>query len=132
MNRVKLLWQVGLSLLLFSNLALADWSVVNMREGVTEISRTVYDLHMLIFCICCVIGVIVFGVMIISMLMHRKSLGAELASFHESTKLEIAWTIIPVVILLAMAVPATSTLRDMYEAGDADIDIEVRGFQWKW
>jgi cytochrome c oxidase subunit 2 len=132
MNTVKRMWQAGLSLLLFSNVAHAGWSDVNMTQGVTEISRTVYDLHMLIFYICCVIGVVVFGVMIISMLMHRKSLGAKPASFHESTRLEIAWTVVPIVILLAMAVPATSTLRDMYEAGESDLDIEVRGYQWKW
>lgn len=132
MNRVKWMWLAGLSLLLFSNLTLADWSGVNMTQGVTQISRDVYDLHMLIFYICCVIGVVVFGAMIISMLLHRKSIGAVPASFHESTKIEIAWTVIPIVILLAMAVPATSTLRDMYVQGEGDIDIEVRGFQWKW
>jgi len=126
------MWQLGLSLLLFSNVALADWSALNLRQGVTEISREVYDLHMLIFYICCGIGVVVFGVMIISMLMHRKSIGAKPADFHENTNLEIAWTVIPIVILLGMAVPATSTLRDMYEKGDADVDIEVRGYQWKW
>ena len=132
MNRVMRMWQVGLSLLLFSNMALADWSALNLRRGVTEISRTVYDLHMLIFYICCVIGVVVFGAMIISMLLHRKSLGAVPATFHESTKLEIAWTVAPIIILLAMAIPATSTLRDMYETGDSDLDILVRGYQWKW
>jgi len=132
MNRVKRMWQLGLSLLLFSNVALADWSALNLRQGVTEISRSVYDLHMLIFYVCCVIGVVVFGAMIISMLMHRKSIGAKPADFHENTNLEIAWTVVPILILLGMAVPATSTLRDMYEAGDADIDIEVRGYQWKW
>ena len=132
MNRVKRMWHVGLSLLLFSHAALADWSALNLRQGVTEISRGVYDLHMIIFYICCVIGVVVFGAMIISMLMHRKSVGAEPATFHENTKLEILWTVIPIVILVGMAVPATSTLREMYEAGDADISIEVRGYQWKW
>lgn len=132
MNRVKRMWQLGLSLLLFSNVALADWSALNLRQGVTEISREVYDLHMLIFYICCGIGVVVFGVMIISMLMHRKSIGAKPADFHENTNLEIAWTVVPILILLGMAVPATSTLRDMYAKGDADVDIEVRGYQWKW
>jgi len=132
MNRVKRMWQLGLSLLLFSNVALADWSALNMRQGVTEISREVYDLHMLIFYICCFIGVLVFGVMIISMLMHRKSLGVKPATFHESTKIEIAWTVIPIVILVFMAIPATSTLRDMYDASNSDIDISVRGYQWKW
>ena len=132
MKRVGWTWRPGLLLLLFSSAAAADWSALNLRQGVTEISRTVYDLHMLIFYICCVIGVLVFGAMIISMLMHRKSLGVKPATFHENTRLEILWTVLPIVILLAMAVPATSTLRDMYEAGESDLDIEVRGYQWKW
>ncbi len=132
MNRLMRMWQAGLSLLLFSNVALADWSTLNMRQGVTEISREVYDLHMLIFYVCCVIGVLVFGVMIASMLMHRKSLGVTPATFHEDTRIEIAWTVIPIIILLVVAVPATSTLREMYETADADLDIEVRGYQWKW
>jgi cytochrome c oxidase subunit 2 len=87
---------------------------------------------MLIFYVCCVIGVLVFGVMIASMLMHRKSLGVTPATFHEDTRIEIAWTIIPIIILLIVAVPATSTLRDMYESADSDLDIMVRGYQWKW
>ncbi len=118
--------------LLFCQAASADFSFWNLRKGVTEISREVYDLHMLIFYICCVIGVIVFGAMIVSMILHRKSLGVKPATFHESTKLEVAWTIIPIVILIGMAVPATSTLRDMYEPGEPDLDVEVRGYQWKW
>ena len=118
--------------MLFSNAALADWRAVNMTEGVTAISHVVYDLHMLIYYVCVVIGVGVFGAMIISMLLHRKSLGAKPASFHENTTLEILWTVIPIVILIAMAIPATSTLQAMYDASEADIDIEVRGFQWKW
>ena len=124
-------WLVALSLLLSSSWAHADWTV-NMREGVTAISRDVYSLHMIIFWVCVVIGVLVFGVMILSMLMHRKSLGVKPADFHHSTKLEIMWTIIPVVILVVMAIPSTATLTAMYDASDADIDIEVRGLQWKW
>ena len=125
-------WLSALGMSLFAPLALADWGALNMTEGVTEISREVYDLHMLIFGICVVIGILVFGVMIVSMLMHRKSLGAEPATFHEDTRLEIAWTLAPIVILVFMAIPATSTLRAMYDAGESDIDIEVRGYQWKW
>jgi len=123
---------IALAALSSSWQALADWSALNMTKGVTAISREVYDLHMLIFTICVVIGVLVFGVMIWSMLVHRKSLGHEPATFSHSTKLEYAWTIIPIFILIGMAVPATSTLRDMYDASGADIDIEVRGYQWKW
>ena len=124
-------WLVALSMLLSSSWAHADWTV-NMREGVTAISRDVYSLHMIIFWVCVVIGVLVFGVMILSMLMHRKSLGVKPADFHHSTKLEIIWTIVPVVILVVMAIPSTATLTAMYDASDADIDIEVRGLQWKW
>lgn len=124
-------WLVALSLLFGAGTAHADWTV-NMRQGVTEISRQVYDLHMTIFWVCVVIGVLVFGVMLISMLMHRKSIGAEPATFHDNTTIEIAWTVIPVIILVAMAIPATTTLNAMYDTGDADIDIEVRGYQWKW
>ena len=128
----QLKWLGALATLVVSPAALADWGALNMTRGVTEISREVYDLHMLIFGICVVIGIIVFGIMIVSMLMHRKSLGVEPATFHESTKLEIAWTVVPILILLGMAVPATSTLRAMYDAGESDIDIMVRGYQWKW
>lgn len=124
-------WLVALSLLFGAGTAHADWTV-NMRQGVTEVSRQVYDLHMTIFWVCVVIGVLVFGVMLISMLMHRKSIGAEPATFHDNTTIEIAWTVIPVIILVAMAIPATTTLNAMYDTGDADIDIEVRGYQWKW
>lgn len=124
-------WLVALSLLFGASHAHADWTV-NMRQGVTEISRQVFNLHMTIFWVCVVIGVVVFGVMLISMLMHRKSLGAKPASFHDNMTIEIAWTVIPVIILVAMAIPATTTLNAMYDIGDADIDIEVRGYQWKW
>jgi cytochrome c oxidase subunit 2 len=124
-------WLVALSLLFGAGNAHADWTV-NMREGVTEMSRQIYDLHMVIFWVCVVIGVLVFGVMLVSMLTHRKSIGAKPASFHDNTTIEIAWTVIPVIILVVMAIPATTTLNAMYDIGDSDIDIEVRGFQWKW
>jgi len=103
-----------------------------MTRGVTDTSQGIYDLHMLIFWICVVIGAGVFGVMFWSMLHHRKSAGHEPAHFHESTRLEIAWTLIPVVILIAMAWPATTTLIDMYDTGGEDMTVEVRGYQWRW
>ena len=84
-------------------------SSYNMTEGVTEISRNVYSLHMTILYICAAIGVVVFGVMFYAIIYHRKSKGAKAAQFHESTKVELLWTIIPFFILIAMAVPATST-----------------------
>jgi len=118
-------------MLLGGNATMADWTL-NMTQGVTEISRQVYNLHMIFFIVCVVIGVVVFGAMIVSMVLHRKSRGAVPATFHENTKLEYLWTVAPIVILIAMALPATSTLRDMYDPGESDIDIEVRGIQWKW
>ena len=132
MKLMQLKWLISFALITISSAAFAGWDDINLREGVTQISREVYDLHMLIFIICCLIGVVVFGVMIISMLMHRKSLGHEPADFHDNHKLEILWTVIPIFILVAMAIPATTTLNAMYDAGDAEIDIEVRGYQWKW
>ena len=114
-----------------SQSALADWET-NMPVGVTEISRSVHDLHMTIFWICVAIGVVVFGVMFWSILHHRKSKGAVPAQFHESTTVEIIWTLIPFVILIAMAVPATATLIKMYNTDDAELDVKITGYQWKW
>ncbi len=106
---------------------------VNMTEGVTEISRGVYELHMLIFWICVVIGVIVFGIMFYSMYKHRASRGYKPATFHENTKLEVVWTVIPALILIGMGLPASSMLIKMYDkAEDAEIDVMITGYQWKW
>ncbi|MEM8561474.1 MAG: cytochrome c oxidase subunit II [Pseudomonadota bacterium] len=107
-------------------------SSINMPRGVTDVGSNIYDLHMLIFWICVVIGVLVFGVMFWSIYHHRKSKGVKPATFHESTKVEIAWTIVPFVILVAMAFPATSTLMEIYDTDDAELDILITGYQWKW
>lgn len=104
----------------------------NMRVGVTDVSHRVYDLHMLSLWICVAIGVVVFGVMFYSIFAHRKSKGAVASHFHESTKLEIAWTVVPFIILLFMAVPATKVLTDIYNADDAALDVRITGYQWKW
>lgn len=105
---------------------------LNMREGVTQISRTVYDLHMTILIICAVIGVVVFGAMLYSMLAHRKAMGYTPATWHEHTGVEILWTVIPFVILVVMAIPSTQALIEMYDTGGEDMTVEVRGYQWKW
>lgn len=105
---------------------------LNMRTGVTDISAEVYDMHMLMFTICVVIGVGVFGVMFVSMFFHRKSRGAKPANFHESVKVEIAWTVIPFIILIAMAFPATKLLINMEDASEPDVTVLVTGSQWKW
>ncbi len=105
---------------------------VNMTQSVTEVGQSIYGLHMLIFWICVVIGIAVFGVMFYSIFYHRKSRGVVPAQFHESTKVEIAWTVVPFVILIGMAFPATSTLLDIYDFEDAEMDILITGYQWKW
>ncbi|MFT4937992.1 MAG: cytochrome c oxidase subunit 2 [Paraglaciecola sp.] len=105
---------------------------LNMTKGVTDISAEVYDLHMLMFTICVVIGVGVFGAMFWSIVFHRKSKGAKPANFHESVKVEIAWTVVPFIILIFMAIPAAQTLIAMEDAGEPDVTILVTGSQWKW
>ncbi|BBN82835.1 hypothetical protein PA25_28200 [Pseudoalteromonas sp. A25] len=119
-------------LLLTSPLVTYGNSAYNMREGVTDISQSVYQLHMTIFLICCAIGVVVFAVMFWAMIHHRKSKGVQPAQFHESTKVEVLWTAIPFLILVAMAVPATKTLIAMEDVSKADLTIKVTGSQWKW
>ena len=105
---------------------------VNMSPGVTTIGAEIYDLHMLIMIICVVIGIGVFGVMFYSIIYHRKSRGVVPSQFHESTKVEVAWTVVPFLILIGMAVPATSTLLEVYDNDDAELDILITGHQWKW
>jgi cytochrome c oxidase subunit 2 len=133
-NRISTLL-IGV-MLAFSNSAIAtsaaERSDLNMRPGVSDISLEVYDLHMLMFWICVVIGVLVFGVMFYSMVMHRKSTGAKPANFHENVKVEILWTVIPFVILIAMAWPAATTLIAMEDTSEAEVTILVTGSQWKW
>lgn len=111
--------------------AMADWGL-NMPQGITEVSQSIFELHMLIFWICVWIGVVVFGVMFYSIFKHRKSKGAVASKFHESLGLEILWTAVPTVILIAMAVPATSVLIEMYDTKNSDVDIKITGHQWKW
>ena len=105
---------------------------LNMTKGVTEISQQVYDLHMTIFWICCAIGAVVFGIMFWSIVRHRKARGVQPAQFHESTKVEVLWTAIPVLILILMAIPATKTLIAMEDTTEADVTVLVTGSQWKW
>lgn len=111
--------------------AWADWAM-NMPRGVTDISNEVYGLHMLIFGIVVAIAVVVFGAMIWSIFHHRKSRGVEPAKFSHSTKVEIVWTIIPIAILVAMAVPAADTLIRMEDTRNSDMTVQVTGYQWKW
>jgi cytochrome c oxidase subunit 2 len=112
-------------------LALGDWEV-NLPRGVTPTSILAYDLHMLIFYITVIIGIGVFGVMFYSIIHHRKSKGAVPANFHENTKVEIIWTVIPFLILVGMAIPATQALILMEDTSEAEVTLKVTGYQWMW
>lgn len=129
MKNIKLL--LAIVALALSAQVRADYAL-NLPVGVTETSREIHDLHMLILWICVAIGVLVYGVMIYSLIHHRKSKGVVPATFHENTKLEIVWTLIPFLILFAMAVPATQVMIKTYDTSAADMSIKVTGYQWKW
>ena len=109
----------------------AAWEL-NMTQGVTQISRDTYDLHMQMLWWCIAIGLVVFGVMLWSIINHRKSNGAVAGTFHESTKVEILWTVVPFIILTLMAIPATRVLTEAYDSSESDLDIQVTGYQWRW
>ncbi|EGN74501.1 cytochrome c oxidase, subunit II [Idiomarina sp. A28L] len=124
---------IGLVAMFTSAIASAgQGSQLNLTRGVTDISQTVYSLHMLVFYICVAIGVIVFGAMFISIYRHRKSRGVEPAKFHDNLRVEIAWTVIPFLILIGMAVPATITLLKMDDTSDSDMSVLITGSQWRW
>jgi len=117
--------------LLLPAVVMADWTM-NMTPGVTGTSNQIFSLHMTILWICVAIGVVVFGVMFWSIFAHRKSQGYKAANFHENTLVEVLWTAIPFAILVAMAVPATATLIEMYDTTESEVDIKITGYQWRW
>jgi len=105
---------------------------LNFQSPVTAIAADIYELHVWMMVICGVIFVAVFGVMFYSILKHRKSVGHKAANFHESTTVEIAWTVVPFIIVILMALPATKTVVAMKDTSNADITIKATGMQWKW
>lgn len=111
----------------------SGWSLINMPRGVTNVSRQIYGLHMMAFWVCVGIAVVVFGVMIWSLVFHRRSRGAvaDVTLVH-NTKVEIIWTAIPVIILVCMAVPAARILIHINNNSHAQLNIRVTGFQWGW
>lgn len=134
-NGIPRLIRGGISGLLVSG---AGWaaqamaSTVNLQEPASVLARSVYDLHTMITLICVVIFIGVFGVMFYSVYAHRKSKGHKAAQFHENVNVEIAWTVIPFIILVLMMFPATKTVLEMKDTSAADITIKVTGYQWKW
>lgn len=131
MNKKKQLFACLILMAFGLGTAQADYAL-NLVQGVTQLSHEVYGLHMLIFWICVVIGIAVFGTMFYSIYYHRKSRGHVASQFHESTKVEIIWTIIPTLILVGMAIPATKAMLDMDDVQESDMSIKVTGWQWKW
>ena len=129
---VKRALAAGPALLLGASPAMAAWSDLNLRVGVTELSREIYGLHMLILWICVAIAVAVFAVMIYSIATFRKSKGAVPATFDHNTKAEVIWTVIPVLILVGMAVPAAQTLVKIDDTRGSELTVKVTGYQWKW
>ena len=127
----SILQKTILSLGFFPTVLLADWDL-NLRKGVTPISQEIYDLHMLSLWIVTIIGVIVFSVMFWSIFHHRKSKGVKPAKFSHSTTVEIIWTVIPLVIIVSLAVPATKLLIKMEDTSDTEITVKATGYQWKW
>jgi cytochrome c oxidase subunit 2 len=120
-----------IGLMLVSMQSWAEYQL-DLRPGVTSFSQGAYGIHTLVMWICVVIGIIVFGAMIYSIIMHRKSRGAEAAKFDDNLTVEIVWTVIPFIILGFMAVPATKVLLAMEDVSNSDMSIKVTGYQWKW
>lgn len=104
----------------------------NLPKGVTPVSHDIYNLHMIAFWVCVAIGLIVFSVMIYSIIAHRKRPGHKPAKFHGNTKLEIIWAVVPAIILIGLAIPATYVLMRMHDTNDAHLTVKVTGLQWKW
>lgn len=123
---------IGALLAPFMVNATADTWQMNMYKGVTPLSHDMYNLHMTAIVVCAVIGIVVFSVMIYALIHHRKSKGHVPASFHDNTRLEIIWTIIPFLILVGLAIPATRILTRLEDSAHADVTIKIVGYQWKW
>ena len=117
---------------LMSMAAWAEESKYNLPTPQSEVAQEIFDLHILIMWVCVGIFIVVFGAMFYSIWKHRKSAGHKAAHFHENTTVEVVWTIIPFIILTAMAIPSTKAVLNMRDASNPDITIKVTGYQWKW
>jgi cytochrome c oxidase subunit 2 len=130
-------WMSGIAAMAWSVAASAQqvevqpWQL-NMRRGVTLTSENAYDAHMVVLWVCVAIGVLVFGAMAYAMFAFRKSKGAVAAQFSHNTTAEIIWTVIPVILLVVMAWPATAKLISMYDTRDSELTVKVTGYQWLW
>lgn len=130
MIRMLLDSMAAIVLSMFSHSAFA--AVFDLREGVTDISKRILALHHISLSVCIFVGVIVFGAMFYTIFAHRRDKHPTPATFHESTLVEVVWTVIPILILIGMALPATAILREIEDNSDSDITILVTASQWKW
>lgn len=121
----------GLGLSLYSGMSQAAWDVT-FQASATRLGQEIFNLHDMMMVIITIIFVAVFGVMFYSVYAHRKSRGHQAAQFHENTLVEIAWTVIPLIILVLMAIPVTGTILAMRDTSNADLTIKATGYQWKW
>lgn len=121
----------ALGLALMSGIAFAAYDL-NFPAPVTPIAHKILELHNLILLICLIIFVVVFSFMFYAIIVHRKSRGRKAAKFHDNTTLEVVWTVIPFVILVAMAIPSTATLIEMDDVGNSELTVKITGYQWKW
>ncbi len=113
--------------------ARADWDLLNMPSGVSELSQEIYGIHMIMLWICVIIAVITFGVMIVAMVRFRKSKGAVAdQKLLHNARLEATWTIIPVLILIGMALPSVEKLIKIEDTSGSELTIKVTGYQWQW
>lgn len=131
MNKTKQLLVTLVLSTLSLETARADYAL-NLMQGVTQISNEVYELHMIALWICVAVGIAVFSTMFYSIYFHRKSMGHKAVQFHENATVEFIWTVIPTIILVAMAVPATKVMIEMDDTQNAEMSIKVTGWQWKW
>jgi cytochrome c oxidase subunit II len=122
---------IGAWLALLSGAALAEYGL-NLQRPVTSTATRILELHNLIFIICVIIFVVVFGFMFYSMIVHRKSKGYKAASFNDNVRLEMLWTIVPFLILVGMAIPSTAVLLEMSDTSKSDLTLKITGYQWKW
>lgn len=132
---INYLWQI-FTLFILVNISVTAFAEqlpkLNMHYGVTPISKDIYNLHMTVFWVCVAIGIVVFSLLLYAIIMHRKSRGVKPARFHEHQTIEIIWAIVPLVILIIMAIPATIVLMRMSNTDDSAITIKITGYQWKW
>ena len=132
MKTVKRALAAGAAFLIGSTPVMAAWSDLDLRAGVTDLSREIYGLHTLILWVCVAIAVAVFGVMIYSIATFRKSKGAVAATFDHNTTAEVVWTVIPVLILVGMAIPSARTLVRIDDSSGSELTVKVTGYQWMW